>query len=180
MPTPSSRPTNRHPNARPVRSRRGLALMLSLVMTFACVRYGLTAAQVDAIFDESEEIAASSGDGIVRWRHAADRAETREFCREAVTRLEDLLVRFVLPFDWHPAWRFSVPVKIHYGAEMREVGDYPYTRPLNDPRFMSESHFDPHQSAVGQERPTPAAWPERADRGHCQQPRIDWQDGTMR
>lgn len=39
-------------------------------------------------------------------------------------------------------------VAIHYGAEMREVGDYPYTRALNDPRFMSESHFDPHQSPI--------------------------------
>jgi hypothetical protein len=39
-------------------------------------------------------------------------------------------------------------VSIHYGAEMREVGDYPYTRPLNDPRFMSESHFDPHFSPI--------------------------------
>ena len=39
-------------------------------------------------------------------------------------------------------------VSIHYGAEMREVGDYPYTRALNDPRFMSESHFDPHFSPI--------------------------------
>jgi len=34
-------------------------------------------------------------------------------------------------------------VSIHYGAQMREAGDYPYTRPLNDPRFMSDSHFNP-------------------------------------
>ena len=34
-------------------------------------------------------------------------------------------------------------VSIHFGAQMREAGDYPYTRALNDPRFMSESHFDP-------------------------------------
>lgn len=39
-------------------------------------------------------------------------------------------------------------VAIHFGAEMREVGDYPYMRPLNDPHFMSESHFDPHQSPI--------------------------------
>jgi hypothetical protein len=39
-------------------------------------------------------------------------------------------------------------VAIHFGAEMREVGDYPYDRPLNDPRFMSESHFDPHFSPI--------------------------------
>jgi hypothetical protein len=39
-------------------------------------------------------------------------------------------------------------VAIHFGAEMREVGDYPYDRPLNDRRFMSESHFDPHFSPI--------------------------------
>lgn len=82
---------------------------------------GWMAAQVDALFDEWLEIAESSGDGIVKWRSATDQAEVREFCREAVTRLEDLLVRFVLPFDWHPAWRFAVPVKICYGTEIREI-----------------------------------------------------------
>ncbi len=82
---------------------------------------GWMAAQVDALFDEWIEIAKSSGDGIIRWRSATDQAEVREFCREAVTRLEELLVRFVLPFDWSPAWRFAVPVKIHYGREVREI-----------------------------------------------------------
>jgi hypothetical protein len=82
---------------------------------------GWMAAQVDALFDEWIEIAKSSGDGIIKWRSATDQAEVREFCREAVTRLEELLVRFVLPFDWSPAWRFAVPVKIHYGREVREI-----------------------------------------------------------
>ncbi len=39
-------------------------------------------------------------------------------------------------------------VSIHFGAEMREVGDYPYTRALNDPRFMSDSHFNPRFSPI--------------------------------
>ena len=39
-------------------------------------------------------------------------------------------------------------VSVHYGAEMREVGDYPYTRALNDPRFMGESHFNPAFSPI--------------------------------
>ena len=34
-------------------------------------------------------------------------------------------------------------VAIHFGAQMREAGDYPYTTPLSDPRFMSDSHFNP-------------------------------------
>ncbi len=39
-------------------------------------------------------------------------------------------------------------VGIYFGAEMREVGDYPYTRPLDDPRFMSDSHFNPRFSPI--------------------------------
>ncbi|MCC6350602.1 MAG: hypothetical protein IT347_13535 [Candidatus Eisenbacteria bacterium] len=39
-------------------------------------------------------------------------------------------------------------VGIHYGAEMREVGDYPYTTALDDPRFMEASHFNPRFSPI--------------------------------
>ena len=39
-------------------------------------------------------------------------------------------------------------VSIHFGAQMREAGDYPYTRPLDDPRFMSDSHFNPAFSPI--------------------------------
>jgi hypothetical protein len=39
-------------------------------------------------------------------------------------------------------------VFIAVGAEMREVGDYPYTLPLSDPRFMSDSHWNPHFSPI--------------------------------
>jgi hypothetical protein len=39
-------------------------------------------------------------------------------------------------------------VAIHFGAQMREAGDYPYTLPLDDPRFMSDSHFNPAFSPI--------------------------------
>ncbi|MFI5370084.1 MAG: hypothetical protein ACHQ52_00905 [Candidatus Eisenbacteria bacterium] len=39
-------------------------------------------------------------------------------------------------------------VAIHFGAQMREAGDYPYTRALDDPRFMSDSHFNPAFSPI--------------------------------
>jgi len=39
-------------------------------------------------------------------------------------------------------------VAIHFGAQMREAGDYPYALPLNDPRFMSDSHFNPRFSPI--------------------------------
>lgn len=82
---------------------------------------GWMAAQVDAVFDEVVDSTQARGDGVIRWKHPAHRAETLEFCRELVGRLESLLVKFVLPFNWTPAWRFEVPVKIHYGHEIREI-----------------------------------------------------------
>ena len=39
-------------------------------------------------------------------------------------------------------------VAIYFGAQMREAGDYPYTRSLSDPHFMSESHFNPRFSPI--------------------------------
>lgn len=39
-------------------------------------------------------------------------------------------------------------VGIYYGAEMRAVGDYPYTLPLEHPSFMEASHFNPRFSPI--------------------------------
>lgn len=39
-------------------------------------------------------------------------------------------------------------VSIYFGAQMREAGDYPYRVPLEDPRSMSDSHFNPAFSPI--------------------------------
>ena len=39
-------------------------------------------------------------------------------------------------------------VAIYFGAQMREAGDYPYVLPLEHPRFMSDSHFNPRFSPI--------------------------------
>jgi hypothetical protein len=75
---------------------------------------GWMAAQVDAIFEESAQIAKDTGDGIVRWKTPSDRSDTLLFCRELVTRLEPILARYALPFFWQPAIRFRVPVSVPY------------------------------------------------------------------
>jgi PD-(D/E)XK nuclease superfamily len=75
---------------------------------------GWMAASIDDILDESRKIAKDTKDGIVRWRGADDEAEVRAFCRELVTRLEPILARYALPFEWEPAKRFAVPVTIPY------------------------------------------------------------------
>jgi len=39
-------------------------------------------------------------------------------------------------------------VGVYFGAQMREAGDYPYTLPLEHPRFMSDSHFNPRFTPI--------------------------------
>jgi hypothetical protein len=83
---------------------------------------GWMLAQVDALFDESLQVAKDTGDGIVRWKSVTDARETREFCRELVMRLEPILARYVIPFEWTPAVRFSVPIQVQdLSGHMREI-----------------------------------------------------------
>lgn len=39
-------------------------------------------------------------------------------------------------------------VGIYFGAQMREAGDYPYTKALDDPSFMVDSHFNPARTPI--------------------------------
>lgn len=73
---------------------------------------GQMLAWVDEIFAKAEKDARESGDGQVRWKFAGDKAETLEFCRECVKRLEELLFKVCLPYEWDPAVRFAVPLTI--------------------------------------------------------------------
>ena len=41
-------------------------------------------------------------------------------------------------------------VGIYFGAEMREVGDYPYVRALDDPHSLESSHFNPRYSPIAE------------------------------
>jgi hypothetical protein len=40
-------------------------------------------------------------------------------------------------------------VAIYFGAQMREAGEYPYQLPLNDPRFLADSHWNPRYTPIG-------------------------------
>lgn len=75
---------------------------------------GWMAAHVDEVMERAEVTARETGDGVVRWRTATDKAEVREFCRELVIRLEAILARYCLPFEWDPAVRFEVPITVNY------------------------------------------------------------------
>ena len=74
---------------------------------------GWMLANVDRMMKEDEEKAVATGDGVVRWKHASDKEEVRAFCKELVVRLEDDLAVECLPYDWQPAKRFAVYLRVH-------------------------------------------------------------------
>lgn len=75
---------------------------------------GWMAEMVDLILDESVTEAKDSGDGIVSWKGPGDKEAVRDWCRTCVTRLEPLLFRVAIPYEYQPAVRFKVPITIPY------------------------------------------------------------------
>jgi hypothetical protein len=88
---------------------------------------GQMVAMVDRIMDREEKAAADTGDGVVKWKSMTDRDETRAWCKGLVTRLEPLLFRHAVPFDYQTAVRFDVPYRVPLQAgghkEIRLVGE---------------------------------------------------------
>lgn len=83
---------------------------------------GWMAAHIEEIFAECERSVKEDEGGIIRWKGGRDKGETLEFCRELVTRLEPILAKYCLPYDWRPAWRFEVPFTVKYpGGGTRRI-----------------------------------------------------------
>lgn len=68
---------------------------------------------VDILLPQLEhEINDSPSDGWVKWRSQIQRNETITYCKELVTRLEPLLREHVIPYDYHPEFRFKAPLVV--------------------------------------------------------------------
>jgi len=82
---------------------------------------GQMAAWCAEIMETEERAARETKDGIVKWRSREDKAEVLANCIECLTRLEPILSRLVLPYDYEPAARFRVPLLIPYldGSQQR-------------------------------------------------------------
>ena len=83
---------------------------------------GDMAARIDMLIDEGIDDAKASGDGVVRWKHAHDRIQMAEFCTELVGRLEPLLDRHVLPYEFVSGKRFTAPLNAA-GTRINLVGE---------------------------------------------------------
>lgn len=70
--------------------------------------------------------AKETGDGVVKWKSRTDREEMTAQCQFIMRRLEPMLLRLVIPFEYQPELRFKVPVRIPYldntPAEVNLVG----------------------------------------------------------
>lgn len=69
-------------------------------------------AMVTELLTTVEDEARATGDGIVKWRDARDRADVGLFCVELVRRLEPILHERVLPWRYEAATRFSAALSI--------------------------------------------------------------------
>jgi hypothetical protein len=67
---------------------------------------------VDSYMDDIEANTQEKGDGYVKWRHKEDRNNVRDFCLELTKRLEPILMEKVVPFDYEPAKRFKIEIKL--------------------------------------------------------------------
>lgn len=70
---------------------------------------GAMPGMVDEIMDREREKILEEG-GIMNWKNRGDRDVVRADCIEAVTRIEPSLMKFVVPFEYQPDFKFKAPV----------------------------------------------------------------------
>ena len=73
---------------------------------------GIMPQMVDDYMESCEREALETGDGIVKWKHKTDKADLREFCITLTKKLEPILFKLVVPFDYEPAKRFKIPMTL--------------------------------------------------------------------
>lgn len=75
---------------------------------------------VEEITTREKAIIEEQG-GVMRWKSATDRDETMADCREAVRRLEPVLMQKVVPFDYDVDYGFKVPIKLPHPRGGSEI-----------------------------------------------------------
>ena len=50
--------------------------------------------------------------GVIQWRDSADRKKVEEDCIEAVTKIEPHLLKYVVPFEFKPDFKFQAPLAL--------------------------------------------------------------------
>lgn len=69
---------------------------------------------VDDFVESCVSTAKDTGDGVVKWKSRTDRSEMTDWVRVLLSRLEPMLLQWVIPFEYEPEFKFSVPIRIPY------------------------------------------------------------------
>lgn len=75
---------------------------------------GQMADMVEEFIDRCLTEAEENGEGVVRWKSRTDRDEMTKQCRFIMRRLEPMLLKLVIPYEYQPEMRFKVPIRIPY------------------------------------------------------------------
>lgn len=73
---------------------------------------GIMPDMVTETVDRERKTMADKGEGVVHWRDDEDRASIEADCREAVTKIEPVLMKYVVPFEYQPDFAFKAPVQL--------------------------------------------------------------------
>lgn len=76
---------------------------------------GLMPDMVAEVIDREWKTIQDEG-GTIAWKDPGDRKQVLADCREAVTKIEPALLKFVVPYDYQPDYRFSVPLNLPHPA----------------------------------------------------------------
>lgn len=72
---------------------------------------GMMAEMVSEYIDREKKTIAEEG-GVMLWKDSRDRADVEKACREAVTKIEPALMKFVVPYEYQPDFKFTAPVTV--------------------------------------------------------------------
>lgn len=59
--------------------------------------------------------------GVIKWRDSEDRKRVEKDCIEAVTKIEPHLLKYVVPFEFQPDFKFTAPLAVPHPAGGTEI-----------------------------------------------------------
>lgn len=68
--------------------------------------------RVEQYIEEGEQEHKNQGTGVVRWKYATDKADTIDWCKELLTKVEPIMYQLVVPYSSFPDYRFKAPVTV--------------------------------------------------------------------
>lgn len=76
---------------------------------------GLMPDMVESVIEREWKTILDEG-GSIAWKNASDKKQVLADCREAVTKIEPALMKFVVPFEYQADYRFRLPYNVPHPA----------------------------------------------------------------